>query len=295
MAKSHGIRAAAVLSLLALTAACGQQSGTGSGKTSGGSNGGSIAADVAILRVDYIGGFVSPVTRATRLPIVSIYGDGRVITEGPQIAIYPGPALPNVLIRQIKATDVDKLVSRALAAGVGSKLDLGTPQVADAPSTRFTVVTEEGTKTVQALALSGDDQSSGLTQRQRAARTALWNLLSALTNLPGTLGAGAVGKEESYRATAVAAIATPWVADANTQITRPEIPWPGPKLPGQSLDAAANLGCVDANGETAAKILGSAGKASTITPWTSGGSRWTVSVRPLLPGESGCAALLKTD
>jgi hypothetical protein len=296
MAKSHGIRAAAVLSLLALTAACGQQTGTGSGKTGGGSHIGSIAADVAVLRVDYVGGFVAPVTLATRLPIVSIYGDGRVISEGPQTLIYPGPALPNVLIRHIKATDVDKMVSRALAAGVGSKLDLGTPQVADAPSTRFTVVTEEGTKTVQALALNGDnDQKSGLTQRQRAARTALWNLLSALTNLPGTLGAGAVSKEESYQATAVAAIAVPWAAGSDTQITRPEIPWPGPALPGPSLAAATNLGCVDASGETATKIFGSAGKASTITPWISGGSRWTVSVRPLLPGESGCADLRKTD
>jgi hypothetical protein len=126
MATFRSFRAAAVMSLLALTAACGQHSGTGSGKASDGSHTGSIAADVAILRVDYIQGFVSPVTRATRLPIVSIYGDGRVFSEGPQIAIYPGPALPNLLIRHIPATDVDKLASRALAAGVGSKLDLGT-------------------------------------------------------------------------------------------------------------------------------------------------------------------------
>ncbi|HVA85136.1 MAG TPA: hypothetical protein VNF73_02335 [Candidatus Saccharimonadales bacterium] len=31
-------------------------------------------------------------------------------------------------------------------------------------------------------------------------------------------------------------------------------------------------------------------RASTLTPWTSGGHRWSIVVRPLLPDESGCPA-----
>jgi hypothetical protein len=295
MTISRGIRATTILSLLAFTAACGQQAGSGSDTASDGSHTGSLAADVAVLRVDHIGGFVSPYTQATQLPTVTIYADGRVFSQGPQVAIYPGPALPNLLIRHISVKDVDKLVTRALDAGLGSKVDLGTPQIADAPSTRFTMTTEDGTKTLEVVALSETtDEQPGLTQQQRKARTALGNLLSALTDLPGALGADAVTKEEPYVATAVAAIALPWTA-GDPQITRPEVAWPGPKLPGESLGAGLNLNCVDATGDTAARILAAAAKASAITPWTSGGSRWTVGLRPLLPGESGCAALRTTN
>ena len=46
-----------------------------------------------MLRVGYTGGFVSPPATAGRLPLISVYADGRVISEGPVAAIYPGPAL----------------------------------------------------------------------------------------------------------------------------------------------------------------------------------------------------------
>ena len=107
-----------------------------------------------MIRVRHEGGFVPPDRLVGRIPQVSVYADGRVITEGPQIAIYPGPALPNLQVQQIDPAKVDQLVEQALAAGVGSGADLGQPGVADAPTTVIEVRTAKGVKTVSAEALS---------------------------------------------------------------------------------------------------------------------------------------------
>lgn len=40
------------------------------------------------------------------------------------------------------------------------------------------------------------------------------------------------------------------------------------------------------------RLLAALERASTLTPWTSGGSRWQVRPRPLLPDETGCEDLL---
>ena len=47
-----------------------------------------------VLRWGYEGGFTPPEFQLTNLPSFSLYGDGTVVRPGPQIEIYPGPALP---------------------------------------------------------------------------------------------------------------------------------------------------------------------------------------------------------
>ncbi len=109
----------------------------------------------------------------TRLPLLTVYGDSRVISEGPQVAIYPGPALPNVLVQKISSISVDSLVNARLSHGVGRGIDLGQPLVADAPSTKFTVLTKDGPKLTEVYALGIGDDGSGLTAEQKSARRAL--------------------------------------------------------------------------------------------------------------------------
>jgi hypothetical protein len=49
---------------------------------------------------------------------------------------------------------------------------------------------------------------------------------------------------------------------------------------------------VTATGQAAAAVLAAARSATQLTPWTStDGRKWSVTFRPLLPGESGCADL----
>ena len=257
----------------------------------GGSGSRSFADNEAVVKVRYTGGFTSPVSLATRLPIVSVYGDGRVITEGPVLTIYPGRALPNVLVEKISKEDVSRLAARAIAAGVGNAGDLGEPTIADAATTRFTVLTSDGAKTTEVYALNeaGPDQTV-LSGKQQAARKKLHDLLAALTDLPATLGAGAIDKAQPFAATELVAVASTW-ADPETRVgpNIPEVQWPGPALPGEQL--GEELGCVAMSGEQMAVVLAAAATATTITPWVSAGSRWNVSFRPLLPDETGCAAV----
>jgi hypothetical protein len=47
-----------------------------------------------VLRIEQSGGFVAVQYNLTRMPMLTLYGDGLYLTPGPQIEIYPGPALP---------------------------------------------------------------------------------------------------------------------------------------------------------------------------------------------------------
>ncbi|MFW3172912.1 hypothetical protein [Geodermatophilus sp. CPCC 206100] len=241
-----------------------------------------------VLQVEYVGGLVTPETLAARLPLVSVYSDGRVLAEGPQIAIYPSPALPNVLEWQLGADAVDAVVDRAIAAGVTGTGDLGSPPIADAPATRFTLVTEEGSAVREVQALFELPDASGLTPEQQTTRGELMGLLDVLTAPEGPLGAEG---PEPYRPDAVAAVVTA-AAEPEPELVQPEVPWPGPALPGEPLEERLGLSCVVARGAEAAAVLEAAAGANALTPWLAGdGGRWALTLRPLLPHETGCADL----
>ncbi|MFC6015871.1 hypothetical protein ACFP2T_06660 [Plantactinospora solaniradicis] len=298
----RGVRITCLGVVLLLAAACARE-GSGAGDDGpGGSGGDPGPADPngVVLRVEHVGGFVAPAARLTRVPIVTVYADGRVITEGPHLAIYPGPALPNLQQQRIPLDEVDKLIEQAQAAGVGSAAaaDFGRPSVTDMPSTRFTVSSATGTEELEVYALSeGTQGAGGLTEAQRTARTELQKLITVLTDLAGTLGPDTVEAAKPYQAEAVAAVASPWQADDNGIAAPPEVAWPGPALPGSPAAPGLDQGCVDVRGAEATALLdaaalgGAAAKANARTPWTSGGKRWLVSLRPLLPDEAGCADL----
>jgi hypothetical protein len=55
-------------------------------------------SDDLVLRIEHVGGFVMMEHLMTRLPVISLTGDGCFVYEGPQIMIYPAPALPNLLV-----------------------------------------------------------------------------------------------------------------------------------------------------------------------------------------------------
>ncbi|WFE30016.1 hypothetical protein O7623_12850 [Solwaraspora sp. WMMD791] len=287
----RGVRVAATAaSLLLLTTACAQTGGADAAEDAA-AGGSALSGDALVLRVDYTGGFTTPAMLATRLPMISVYADGRVITQGPTILVYPGPAMPNLQVQTISAEQVDDLVKQALAAGVGTVSDLGTPPVADAASTRFTVQTADGVEQLEvyALAEAADAGQSGLTDEQVSAREKLRAFADSLTDLPGTIG-GSAEDSAPYVAEAIAAVAEPWVAvDESVDASQPEVAWPGPQLPGTALSPNLELGCVTVTGAELEKLRTLAEDATTATPWTSDGKRWTVTLRPLLPDESDCA------
>ncbi len=275
------------LAVLAAVSACAPPAPGGDGSPPA-----TYGPNEVVVRVEYLGGFVPVQSLVTRLPLLTVYGDGRVISEGPQVAIYPGPALPNVLVQKISSISVDSLVTRALSHGVGRGIDLGQPLVADAPSTKFTVLTKDGPKLTEVYALGIGDDGSGLTAEQKSARRALRELLDDLSDLPRTLGVDAVGEQRPYEPTAVAAISREWTDPGSPDIPAPpERAWPGPALPGNAVDNHPGLGCVTVTGAEVAPVLAAASSANVLTPWMSDGRRWHVDFRPLLPEETSCADL----
>ncbi|MDR7274036.1 hypothetical protein [Catenuloplanes atrovinosus] len=252
-----------------------------------------ITGTTLVLRVDYTGGYVTPAMLATRLPMISVYADGRVITEGPTTKQYPGPALPNLRVHQLEAADVDKLVERARSAGVQNGVNLGQPPVADAQTTRFTLLTEQGVQTTEAYALAeATGADSGLTADQVRDRRLLSELITALQDLESTLGPGRVKEPDEYQPAEIAGVAMPW-QQAEGDPAQTEVAWPGPALPGTSLGEGLDMGCVAATGQAAKDVFTAAKDATAITPWTSGGKRYTVQLRPLLPDEHDCDDLMK--
>src|SRR4051812_30080280 len=111
MKLSRLILAALALAPAALATACGSPATAGRTPAS-------YAADDLVLRVRTYGGMVPVAIAVAELPEVSVYGDGRVITTGPVLDMYPGPALPNVQVRHIGRDKVRSLAKRSLEAGV---------------------------------------------------------------------------------------------------------------------------------------------------------------------------------
>src|SRR5918999_4386655 len=115
--------------------------------------------DQLVLRIDSGGGFVPPEFLLTDLPDLSLLGDGRLVVLGPQIEIYPGPALPNLQVRQLTRDGMQALLEAAREAGLfGPDAHYDNRCVADVPTTTFTLVAEGKTHMISAYALGVGDQ-----------------------------------------------------------------------------------------------------------------------------------------
>ena len=195
----------------------------------------------------------------------------------------------------IGSDGAQELAERALVAGIADTDDLGMPPVADAPSTRFPLLTAEETYVREAYALmeTAGMPDSGLTDAQLAARQELQDLLASLTDLQLSEAGGV--PPNSYIPAAVAGIVRPWTApeyDVSQGPTPAPVPWPGPALPGEPVGPSPGLSCVTATGDEAAVVVDAARDASVLTHWqTPDGARRSVLFRPLLPHASGCADL----
>ena len=272
--------------------ACGDQT-----VSTGGSTPGSTAATAdgqitystdptaLLLRIDVSGGFVPVETIFTSLPQMSVYGDGTVITQGPQITIYPGPAVPNLLVRTLDEEGIETLLETALdAALVGPAPDYGQPPIADAPDTVVTINVNRQTYEHRANAL-GDFGTGdmGLTKAQADARKALAGFVSSSTDLATLVGSDHITVEKPYEITGWRVRAT--VADSlPTGEPAPTVtPWPVVSF------ALASIGeCRAVTGDQASEVTAAMQQANQLTYFAEGGVTYQVLARPLLPDETGC-------
>mgnify|MGYP000129582158 CR=1 FL=1 len=286
------LHAARPLVLLLLAFAVGACSTAGAAAPSGSAPPAPLDPDEPVFVVGYEGGFLAPITNVSRLPLIVVYGDGRVVVQGPQIEIWPSPLVPNLQVRTLSAEALERLIDLARDKGLLRTVRYDFPGIADAPDTVLTIDLDGETYRVSAYALAeGAELETGrdLDQATREGRAALRSFIETLTALPE---ADFVNEWTTFEAEAIRLYVTPMVGIEDPELgEQPAVDWPLEDLATagtQIGDASLGLRCVEVAGEDLATALPLLGQANVLTPFESGGERYQLVVRPQLPYESGC-------
>ena len=95
-------------------------------------------ADQLLLRVTTGGGLLPPGAQLTHKPWFALYGDGRIVVEGPRTETYPAPLLPDLRQMQVTPTEIQKIVGEADRAGLlGPDARFDAVDIYDASTTRI--------------------------------------------------------------------------------------------------------------------------------------------------------------
>ncbi|HET9614584.1 MAG TPA: hypothetical protein VFP22_07215, partial [Candidatus Limnocylindrales bacterium] len=92
------------------------------------------------------------------LPLVEVWSDGRILTAAPVDAIYPGPLVNPVAVRDVGAAGAAQIVAAIRAAGLDRPSTAGPGIPGDAGSDTFVVTLDGQTTTTR---LSGNGPGGG--------------------------------------------------------------------------------------------------------------------------------------
>lgn len=249
--------------------------------------------DTPIFRVSWEGGFVSPEMLLGRVPLVTVYADGRVITQGAQPAIYPGQLMPNLLERTLSADALERLIDLAREKNLLRTVHYDFSGIADAPDTVLDIQLDGKTYRFSAYALAEagvDVAAPGLDEADIKGRADLRAFVNALT---GIAPADFVDDEHAYSAERVRIYAGKAVIVPNSELPGEQaaIDWPLADLAtaGTPIDnAVLDMRCQVVAGDELAQVLPLLTGANSLQTWASGGDLYSFVVVPLLPGEAGC-------
>ncbi len=261
-----------------------------------------------LVRVEYVGGFVTPDTNLTAVPTYQLSDDRREISQGAQILIYPPPALPSLQSATLTDVGVRVILDAAREAGLtGSDQEYINPNVPDLPNQIITVTVDGRTVTTTTHGLDQLDPADA--SELAAARDRIQSFLALIANPASLRETGQVAEPEtSYDFTelqfvAIPAASFPAAAEVSTlEGVQPGEPvvWPldTPLAEvGQPLDEAVGGKGYAAvfpgarvetiSGGDLATVRPLAEQANRLTIWQSDGADWVLLLRPLLPGEIG--------
>jgi hypothetical protein len=241
--------------------------------------------------VIYISRFKSGFTDEDRLaapPVGTLYGDGRVIRPGPQVAVEPAPALPSFQVTTLDDAGVDAVLTKAGEAGlVGADRELRLPTEKDPTITAFDVFLDGKRRRtiVESLAEVAPDDPR-LPPKGQEERAAMNAVVTMLTDPASALAANIVGEDAVYVPTSVRVLASPATASG----TASAVDWPLADLAtiGTAVEGAGGLRCAVVEGQDWTTLQPVAAAADQATQWSSGGATYSVRFRPLLPAEKGC-------
>lgn len=256
------------------------------------------AGSEVVVRIAWTGGFVPYEFIFTSVPRLTLLGDGRVLVEGPQIDIYPGPALPNVQVRRLTEEGIQSILFRIAETGLfdeSHSYNAATQFIADANSTVFTVRVEnrEVVVDVYALGLLAEPNvgTPGIPTEELEAHERLTALETALLDLEAWIPADdwADATWQSYAPDALRLV----VANIDAQPPNPDgldsepIPWPGTTAPDQfgTPSTIQDFRCGVVSGAEGAAWYAALTQANQLTRWSHDGHLYSVTPRPLLPDE----------
>ncbi len=151
--------------------------------------------DDVVIEYSELSGFTTREYAFQQPPVVIISGDGRVFTTGPQIEIYPGPALPNIQVGTITEDAVQQLLSIADTAGLFADIDYTEESmVADASTATVTMNVDGATWVHSAYALGIDEPGKPVSPE----RAALREFTAQLSDLAATVGADQLGPVDAF-------------------------------------------------------------------------------------------------
>ena len=145
-----------------------------------------------------VGGFIAPQAQLHRVPLLALYGDGRLIVPGPQIELYPGPALPNLQVRAVSEAGIQAILAAARAAGLLGPDRQYDGHMPDVPTTTFTVVADGARHVVSVQGLGAGGPATGSGSEDSAAVARLVTFQLKVTDLglsPDEVGAGGARQE----------------------------------------------------------------------------------------------------
>jgi hypothetical protein len=241
-----------------------------------------------VLRYSEGGGFVMPAFQATQAPYFTLYGDGTVVFRNPMLDLPPaqGSVAPFNPLRTATLTEdqVQSLLVQALGEGglAAARARYENPMVADAGTAEFTIDAGGITKTVSIYALGMESQGGA----DAPARAAFQKLAARLSDFDqGGTFPSQVYAPTSYRA----------ILLESPGIVAPDIrdwPWPGVKVDEFKADADPNglqfphrTMTADEIGQL--KLTGIEGGFQGLVLKDPAGKLYTLSARPLLPGDAG--------
>lgn len=231
------------------------------------------------MRIELTGGMLPP--WMTLNPTVVLYADGRLITEGPQIELYPGPALPNLVVTVLTPEGVAQVLEWAADAGLQGEDRFLGQLMPDAPVTIFTVVRGDDVHITTVTDLSAPDAEIAAVARFQDV------LLGIFQWLPNEI----ISEGEPYRWDRLQILAAP--ADPAQQ-PDPQLTtiseWPLQDLAtvGILIDEGGGHRCAVVEGAELDMLRPALATANELTLWRSVGAIYSVQLHPLLPGDPPC-------
>ena len=234
-----------------------------------------------IVKVESTGGMM-PIWETLRwYPSVALYGDGRLILQGAQIEIFPGPALPSLWVTHLSEQGIEQVLGWAADAGLqGPDRELGE-QMMDAGVTVYTIARPEGThRTIVHSNMNNDPQINALVEFQDVVMNARQWLDDG----------GVVGEDVPYVAESMRVIAFPAQVGPDGELAS-TLDWPLDtpiNQLGTSFGEPAEYRCAEVTGDDLALLMPMVKESNELTNWRSDDELYQLYLHPLLPDEEAC-------